>query len=300
MKKLLYIFFLLIATVKINYAQSVYIKVGDWAVANANLIDGKIKYESTSGGTPFSTSATFQRYEGSTQVRVQAIYVFEANGSQVNISDSIFVTTADFTNPYLSKAFIKTATLQPNNKNGIVKLKWRYLDTYSGTNARWSGYQYASKTYQTVLDESNNSTEPKPIYVMFSQRDNNHVYTHDLNDYPYQQNGFVNLGINFYAFSYSANGTLPVHVFFQPTQKNHVYTINRNDYPYEQNGFVYQGVNFYAFSQQVTGSYPVHVFYNPSGHDHVYTINRDDYPYEQNGFVYQGVNFYAFKSSTPF
>ena len=65
--------------------------ISKWAIGPWKMLIYLIKYESTSGGSPFSTSETFQRFEASTQVRVQAIYVFEANGAQVNISDSILL-----------------------------------------------------------------------------------------------------------------------------------------------------------------------------------------------------------------
>jgi len=134
-----------------------------------------------------------------------------------------------------------------------------------------------------------------PVFVYYSARDNNHVYT-ATNDYPYEQNGFSNFGVNFYAFLTQAPGTLPVHVFYHAGNRNHTYTINRYDYPYEQNGYTYLGVNFYAYPSQIPGSSPVHVYYsNAGGGDHVYTINKNDYPYAQNGFSYLGVNFYAIK-----
>ena len=134
-----------------------------------------------------------------------------------------------------------------------------------------------------------------PVFVYYSAKDNNHVYT-AKNDYPYEQNGFSNLGVNFYAFLTQVSGTLPVHVFYSASARNHTYTINRYDYPYEQNGYTYLGVNFYAYPSQVAGSSPVHVYYtNAGGGDHVYTINKNDYPYLQNGFSYLGVNFYAIK-----
>ncbi|WP_443945674.1 MAC/perforin domain-containing protein [Pedobacter sp. AW1-32] len=133
-----------------------------------------------------------------------------------------------------------------------------------------------------------------PVYCFYSSRDNNHVYTANKNDYPYEQNGFQNFGISFYAFSTQKPGTQPVHVFYNERGRNHTYTINRYDYAYEQNGYKYLGVNFYAYPSQLNGSLPVHVFYTGAGGgDHVYTINRYDYAYEQNGFNYLGVNFYA-------
>lgn len=153
MKKLIFTIIAIFAIYNSVSAQSVYVNVQDWGVPNIYLLDGKIKYESNTGETTFNTSVKFKRFDGSTQVRAQAIYVLDANGSETAISDSIVVNTADFTQAsgiYWSKEFVKTAKLQPNNKNGIVKLKWRYLDTYSGTNTRWSSYYYASKTYQTV------------------------------------------------------------------------------------------------------------------------------------------------------
>jgi hypothetical protein len=137
---------------------------------------------------------------------------------------------------------------------------------------------------------------PDPVTVFYSARDNNHVYTINKNDYPYAQNGFADLGINFYAFTTQVTGSVPVHVFYHERGRNHTYTINRYDYPYEQNGYKYLGVSFYAYPSQVSGSSPVHVFYtNANGGDHVYTINRNDYPYAQHGFSYLGINFYAIK-----
>jgi len=137
---------------------------------------------------------------------------------------------------------------------------------------------------------------PDPVTVFYSARDNNHVYTINKNDYPYAQNGFADLGVNFYAFTSQVPGSVPVHVFYHERGRNHTYTINRYDYPYEQNGYKYLGVNFYAYPSQVSGSLPVHVLYtNAGGGDHVYTINRNDYPYAQHGFSYLGINFYAIK-----
>lgn len=153
MKKLLYTLLALVTLVNTATSQVIDIKIGNWGVQNIYLYDGKIKYESNSGETPFNTVMQFQRYDGSTQVKAQAIYVLDANGSETAISDSIFVTTSDFTQAtgtYWSKEFAKTAKLQPNNKAGVVKLKWRYWDTYSGTTPKWSSYYYASKTYGTI------------------------------------------------------------------------------------------------------------------------------------------------------
>src|SRR5690606_38984469 len=136
MRKLIFTILTIVAVFNSVSAQSVYVNVENWGVPNAYLYVGKIKYESNSGETAFNTSVKFKRFDGSTQVRVQAIYVLYANGFETAISDSIFVTTSDFTQntgTYWSKEFVKTAKLPPNYKIGVVKLKWRYWDTYSGT-----------------------------------------------------------------------------------------------------------------------------------------------------------------------
>jgi len=123
MKKLIFTIIAIFAIYNSVSAQSVYVGVQDWGVPNTYLLDGKIKYESNTGETTFNTSVKFKRFDGSTQVRAQAIYVLDTNGSETAISDSIVVNTSDFTQAsgvYWSKEFVKTAKLQPNNKVGTA------------------------------------------------------------------------------------------------------------------------------------------------------------------------------------
>lgn len=155
----------------------------------------------------------------------------------------------------------------------------------------------AAYVNQYMIDNQIKSSTD-PVTVFYNGRSDDHVYTIDKTDYPYAQNGWVDLGTNFHAFASQIPGTQPVHVFYHGGSGDHVYTINRYDYPYESNGWTYLGVNFYAFTTQVAGTAPVHVFYTERGGDHVYTINRNDYPYEQRGYRYLGINFYAYKNAT--
>uniref|UniRef100_UPI00406C91DF hypothetical protein n=1 Tax=Pedobacter sp. FW305-3-2-15-E-R2A2 TaxID=3140251 RepID=UPI00406C91DF len=58
-------------------------------------------------------------------------------------------------------------------------------------------YWYNSYGYNRVLKINNNGSYP--VYVFYHDGMRNHVYTINPNDYPYAQNGYVNLGVNFYA-----------------------------------------------------------------------------------------------------
>lgn len=133
-----------------------------------------------------------------------------------------------------------------------------------------------------------------PITQFFNPTTGGHVYTANINDYPYQYNGWQNFGTIFYAFKTQVAGTLPIHLLTLDSQHQHIYTIDRYNWPYEQNGFKYAGISFYAYSTQINGTSPVYSFYNPSTHKNVYTADKNDYAYEQNGWVNQGIAFYAY------
>ncbi|QEL00983.1 hypothetical protein FKG96_09245 [Olivibacter sp. LS-1] len=296
MKKLLYTLLAFVTLINVAKSQVIDIKIGMWGVQNIYLHDGKIKYESNSGETPFNTVMQFQRYDGSTQVKAQAVYVLDANGSETAISDSIFVTTSDFTQAtgtYWSKEFAKTAKLQPNNKAGVVKLKWRYWDTYSGTTPKWSSYYYASKTYQTIL-YSGIIPGPDgrvPIYELYAQSVYDHVYSPNP-DAQSQWPGWVNHGAVFRAYYTQEAGSIPIYMFYAESIKDHVYSPDPNAQS-QWPGWVNHGPAFYAYTTQVAGSVPVYVFYAESIKDHVYSTNpnaQSQWP----GWVNYGVAFYAF------
>lgn len=292
MKKLLYTLLAFVTLINVAKSQVIDIKIGMWGVQNIYLHDGKIKYESNSGETPFNTVMQFQRYDGSTQVKAQAIYVLDANGFETAISDSIFVTTSDFTQAtgtYWSKEFAKTAKLQPNNKAGVVKLKWRYWDTYSGTTPKWSSYYYASKTYQTVL-----VTVPliANVYLYYNTRTRDHFTTLDPDVVQKYGSEWQSHGRSFSAYSRSVSGSVPIYEFYNAKDGNHLTTANRN----ETDGFpnwVYQGIAFYAPVQSTTGTVPIHMFYNSVDFNHYVSPDRN----ATNGFPnweYRGIVFYAF------
>jgi len=133
-----------------------------------------------------------------------------------------------------------------------------------------------------------------PVYGFFNPSTGGHVLTIDVNDYPYAQNGWQNVGVKFYAFKTQMPGTHGVHLMLQNYWAQHIFTIERYVYPYEQNGFTYAGVKFYAHKTQVPGTTPIYTFYSPSAHKNVYTADPNSYPYLQNGWESQGIAFYAY------
>nr|WP_121269747.1 hypothetical protein [Pedobacter schmidteae] len=134
-----------------------------------------------------------------------------------------------------------------------------------------------------------------PVFVYYNNSETGHAYSISPVEYPFVQNGWNPLGINFYAFPSEVPGTFPVHYWYHPNGYDRVLTINNNDFPYQQEGYIYQRIAFYAYKTQVPGSSPVYVFYHNGTRNHVYTINPDEYPYVQDGYVNLGVNFYAIK-----
>lgn len=154
--------------------------------------------------------------------------------------------------------------------------------------------QVKAAVEQYILNSQHAESEEVATYEFFSPSTGGHVFTINVNDYPYAQNGWQNYGAKFFVFATQKPGTLPVHMFVNARQNQHVITINRNDYAYEQNGFSYQGIKFYAYPRQVTGTIPVYSYYYPASYKHTYTAYPNDYPYEQNGWQNQGVAFYAY------
>lgn len=296
MKKLLYTLLTFVTLVNTANGQAIDIKIGMWGVQNIYLHDGKIKYESNSGETPFNTVMQFQRYDGSTQVKAQAIYVLAANGSETAISDSIFVTTSDFTQAtgtYWSKEFAKTAKLQPNNKAGVVKLKWRYWDTYSGTTPKWSSYYYASKTYQTILT-AKPADPPYPrvnIYSYWNSESVDHLYTPEYTSslggghWKYEGKAFVALAV-------SIDGAVPVYSYWNSEGVDHLYS-TENASSMGGGKWIKEAVVFYAFKTPVSGTVPLYSYWNSEGVDHLYSTENAS---SMGGgkWIKEGVAFYVY------
>jgi|GEM_PF-1294950 len=302
MKKIVYIIFALILLGKTTNGQSVDVSIAGWGVATNNLLDGKIKYESNSGETPFNTVLTFGRLNGSTQVRAQAIYIFEGNGLEIPISDSIIVNTADFTQNtgvYWSKEFVKTAKLQPNNKNGIVKLKWRFFNNYSGGTNQWSPYYYAAKTYQTVMYNGNNPTIPPydpravSIYIYNSKIYSDHYLT-PVNNPSIGGGSYLNEGIAFYAYTSQIGESVPIYVYNSKVYGDHFYFAENQPSIGADGSYINEGIAFYAFKTQVAGSVPLYVYNSKKHGDHYWTTLNSPRIGEDASYENEGVIFYVY------
>lgn len=295
MKKLLYTLLAFVTLINAAKSQAIDIKIGMWGVQNIYLHDGKIKYESNSGETPFNTVMQFQRYDGSTQVKAQAVYVLDASGSETAISDSIFVTTSDFTQAtgtYWSKEFAKTAKLQPNNKAGVVKLKWRYWDTYSGTTPKWSSYYYASKTYQTVkpADPPSLPSGAVPVYSYYSASGNDHYSIPaptigDLGTY------WAKEGINFYAYDHQVPGTVPIYSYRNDTVKDHYSSPGTEaEVNASVQWWISEGIGFYAFNAPGENRIPIYSYINNTRSDHYLSPDPN---LAGSYWIKEGITFYA-------
>ncbi|GAA4781446.1 hypothetical protein GCM10023231_06210 [Olivibacter ginsenosidimutans] len=265
-------------------------------MANQYLSIGKIKYTSETGNTTFTAGLSFQRFDGSTTVKVQAIVVIDEGGTESAISDSLFVSTSNFTQAtYYTPIMEKTATLIANHKKGTVKVKWRYFDTYTGgTNPKWSPYYYADKTYETVntvIPPGNppvsNSTS---IYRYYKggQYSADHFYTQS-NVLP---NGYVFEFIEFYALTIQKSGSVPIYRYYNPDTGDHFYTAVSSNSTFPSYNF--EKIEFYAYPTQVNGTVPVYRYYSPTLGDHFYTTHYSANGYT-GGYYLEKIEFYTYE-----
>jgi len=296
MKKLISVFIFFACALSLAQAQSVYVNLSQWAVANQYLQNGKIKYASETGNTAFIAGLSFERFDGSTSVKVQAIVVINEGGIESAISDSLFVNTTNFTQAtYYTPIMEKTATLVANHKNGIIKVKWRYFDTYkSDVNPQWSPYYYADKTYETINTSVPAGNPPVPNsasiyrYYWSGQNRADHFYTQS-NIIP---NGYIFEFIEFYALTIQKTGSVPIYRYYDPSTGDHFYTPVSTNTTFPS--YIFEKIEFYAYPTQVTGTVPVYRYFSPDLGDHFYTTHYSASGYA-GGYVFEKIEFYAYE-----
>lgn len=179
---------------------------------------------------------------------------------------------------------VNSGNMGPDSRGEVIAYKLR--------NAKDHGI------YKTLINgdyyTSDCSAQLGGVTEFFHPQTGGHVFTINVNDYPYAQNGWQNFGVKFHAFRTQVPGSLPVHLFIYQRYNRHVYTVDRYGWPYENEGAAYAGVSFYAYPMQVNGTLPVYTFYSASTNKNTYTAYPGEYAYEQNGWRNLNINFYAY------